>query len=133
MVSVTEKAHIRKNGDLFEIASKYELGDIAKADTFENARRLGRKVKTVIARHAVNCDGKVTKRWRRMSSQQRSLMVQALHSAAPWLKMFEDDWASEWLLSKAVNQRVTEYNRASYKRKEKDAFDRLAKITSRTG
>jgi hypothetical protein len=136
-VPVNEKAHIRKNAQLFDIALKYELGDIAEADTFDNARGLSRKVKTVIAKYAINCDGKISKRWNRMSSQQRSLMVKALHAAVPWLKSFEDDWASEWLLSKGVNQRVTDCSRASYKQKEKERFDRLAKKirekTSQTG
>jgi hypothetical protein len=53
-VPVNEKAHIRKNAQLFDIALKYELGDIAEADTFDNARGLSRKVKTVIAKYAIN-------------------------------------------------------------------------------
>jgi hypothetical protein len=118
VVLADEKAHTHKNAQLFDVVTKYELGDIAEAETFGNARVLGRKVKTVIAKYAVSCDGKVGERWNRMPSQQRSL-IKALHAAAPWLRAFEDDWASEWLLSKGVNQRVTDCNRATYKEKER--------------
>ena len=38
-------------------------------------------------------------------------MIKDLISKARWLSQFEDDWAAEWILHKAVDQRVVDAQR----------------------
>jgi len=123
---MSEKPNLRSNGDLFTLTTKYDLGEMALEDSFDKASRLWRKVKVIVTKTAVDSDGKISMRWRKLSLQSRSAMVEALYAVAPWLRYFENDWGAEWLLSKAINQRVTDANRGNAKKKEKDALERLA-------
>ena len=38
-------------------------------------------------------------------------MCQKLAAKAPWLLYFEQEWASDWILSRLLNQRVWDRNR----------------------
>ena len=55
-----------------------------------------------------------------IEGQRKKLaIISILHKAAPWLNNFDGCWAAEWLLSKAINQRVTNENRDLKKRRHK--------------
>jgi hypothetical protein len=125
-VPETEKKHIQKNAELLSIVRKFNLGDEAIEDTFDKAKGLSRKVKAIITKFGTNRNGNVVKRWNRMSTEQRNVMVKELHMSASWLKQFEDDWCCEWILSKGINQRATDRNRSSYKKKEQERGEQLA-------
>jgi hypothetical protein len=117
-VPITEKQEIRALTHLFSLVNRYQLGDEARLDTVDGAKGLSRKVKAVIGRNAVTATGQVSERWSRVGAHDRWTMVKALNSSAPWLEKFTNHWLSEWVLAKGVNQRVTDMNRASYKRRE---------------
>lgn len=117
-VPIAEKRKTRALTHLFDLANKYRLGDEARLDTVDGAKGLSRKVKAVIGRHAVAANGRISGRWSWISCHDRWIMTKALNSSATWLENFENHWLSEWVLAKGVNQRVTDLNRASYKRRE---------------
>lgn len=117
-VPILEKRNTRALVNLFNLTNRYHLGDQARLDTVDGAKGLSRKVKAVIGRYAVAADGKVAVRWSHISCHDRWTMIKVLNSGATWLENFENHWLSEWVLSKGVNQRVTDTTRASYKRRE---------------
>ena len=121
-----EQKYVQKTADLFNIIRKYNLGSEALEDTFEKAKGLSQKVKATIAKHGTDGNGKVAKRWNKLSTERRNLMVKELHTAAPWLEEFEDDWACEWVLSKGINQRTSNGSHSSYREKEQERKRRLA-------
>jgi hypothetical protein len=51
--------------------------------------------------------------------KEKLAIISIFHMAAPWLTNFDGCWAAEWLLSKAINQRVTNENRDLKKRRHK--------------
>jgi hypothetical protein len=78
-----------------------------------------RKVKPIMLR-ATDESGNFDKTWKALSARRSAKMVKAVNKAVPWLKRFEDDWATEWLLKKLIDQRVHDRNRASAKQKISD-------------
>lgn len=126
MVPRTEKTSTKKHADFFDLVARYDLGEMAFADTFGGASGLWRKVRTVVGKVGVGLDGEVTVRWAKTSLAKKVSMVSLLHKAAPWLAGFENFWGAEWLLSKAINQRVTDGNRAANKRRRDEMMAQLA-------
>ena len=101
-----------KNGlDLHHLVRKYNFGDKAVLDTSYRAKILHRNVRTTISEYAVGESGKVSRRWPKLPTQTRGLMVEDLISRARWLSQFGDDWAAEWIHHKAVDQRVVDIQR----------------------
>lgn len=117
-VPITEKQEIRALANLFNLANRYQLGDEARLDTVDGAKGLSRKVRAVIGKHVVTANGQIAERWSNIDVHDRWVMVKALNSSAPWLDRFANHWLSEWVLARGVNQRVTDINRDSYKRRE---------------
>lgn len=130
LVPLAEKYDLWKLSQLFDLANKYNLGDAARFDTVDKARNLTRKVRIVITKHAADADGWITKRWNTISSQSKATMSKALHRNTPWLSFFEEDWMAEWLLSRQLNQKVSDVNRATHKTKEQETRAFLAKSCS---
>lgn len=102
---------MKKGTDLYNVICKYNFGNDAVLDTSYGAKVLHRKVKAIITKYAVDESGNVSRRWPKLSTQTRGLMIKDLTSKARWLSRFEDDWAAEWILCKAVNQRVVDRQR----------------------
>jgi hypothetical protein len=125
-VPKSEKARVKKNGDFFDLVVKYNLGEQAFADTFDGAAELWRKVRSVVGKVAVGLDGRVTVRWAKVPHTGQLHMVNLLQKGAPWLKAFENSWGAEWLLGKAINQRVTDGKRGAKKRRHEEMVSQLA-------
>ena len=131
-VPLSEKSKIKKGGDFLDLVVKYGHGEEAFADTFGGATKLKNKVRTVIGKVAVGLDGKPTVRWAKIPLAKKLAIISMLHKAAPWLKNFDDCWAAEWLLSRAINQRVTNENRAPKKRRHDEMIMQLAQSTAQS-
>jgi len=56
-------------------------------------------------------EGEFRTAWRNISNAGRGKMCQKLAAKAPWLLYFEQEWASDWILSRLLNQRVWDRNR----------------------
>ena len=126
----SEKKNIKKGGDFLDLVVKYGLGEEAFADTFDGATGLWQKVRTVIGKVAVGLDGKVTTGWAKLPLAKKVSIISTLHKAAPWLHAFEDCWAAEWLLSKAINHRVTERNRRANKKRHEEMMLKFTQLTA---
>lgn len=111
IIPSSEARYVKKGTDLHSVIRKYNFGNDAVLDTSHGAKILHRKVKITISKYAVDESGKVSRRWLQLSTQTRGLMIKDLISKARWLGRFEDDWAAEWILRKAVNQRVVDWQR----------------------
>jgi hypothetical protein len=131
-VPLSEKSKIKKGGDFLDLVVKYGHGEEAFADTFGGATKLKNKVRTVIGKVAVGLDGKATVRWAKIPLAKKLAIISMLRKAAPWLKNFDDCWAAEWLLSRAINQRVTNENRAPKKRRHDEMILQLAQSTAQS-
>jgi hypothetical protein len=129
-VPKSEKANIKKGANFLDLVVKYDLGEEAFIDTFDGAVKLWQKVRIVIGKVAVGLDGKVTTRWAKIPLAKKLSIISTLHKAAPWLHTFEDCWAAEWLLSKAINQRVTDRNRGAKKMRQKEMISQFAQSTA---
>jgi hypothetical protein len=125
-VPKSEKAKVKRNGDFFDLVVRYNLGEQAFADTFGGAAELWRKVLSVVGKVAVGLDGRVTVRWAKVTHAGKLHMINLLQKGAPWLKAFQNSWGAEWLLSKAINQRVTDGNRGTNKRRREEMVSQLA-------
>jgi hypothetical protein len=118
-VPFKERNNVNKPADLYDVVLRYDLGDVAIADTENEAKLLRKKLTTVINRHAVDDTGKVLSRWRKQPVTLRSNMVRNLIRGASWLEKFEGDWAPEWLLARRVDMKHSEGQRKILRNKEK--------------
>ena len=82
---------MKKGTDLYNVVCKHNFGNDAMLDTSYGAKFLHRKVKAIITKHAVDESGNVSRRWPKLSTQTRGLMIKDLTSKARWLGRFEDD------------------------------------------
>lgn len=127
VVPLREQRATKKGADLHNLVQQYNLGDEAVLDTADGAKITHQKVKATINKYAVNDTGRVVRRWLKQPLQLRSCMVKDLIQKARWLGRFEDDWAAEWLLRKAIDQRVVDTQR---KKSAKEKAGRtLANVT----
>ena len=111
IIPSSEARYVKKGTDLYSVICKYNFGNNAMLDTTYRAKILYRKVKTTISKYAVDESGKVSRRWLKLSTQTRSLMIKDLINKARWLSQFENSWAVEWILRKAVDQRIVDWQR----------------------
>lgn len=107
----SDAPYVKNGTDLHNLILKYNFGNDAVVDTSLGAKILHRKVKATISKYAIDKSGKVSRRWPKLPTQTRGLMIKDLISNACWLGQFEDDWAAEWILRKAVDQRVVDAQR----------------------
>jgi hypothetical protein len=117
---------IKKGSELFDLVVKHGLGEEAFTDTFDGATGLWHKVRTVIGKVAVGLDGKATTRWAKIPVQKKMAIITTLNKAAPWLQAFQDGWAAEWLLNRAINQRVSDGSRKVKKRRHEEMMAQFA-------
>ena len=111
IIPSSEARYVKNGLDLHNLVRKYNFGDEAVLDTSYRAKILHRKVRATISKYAIGESGKVSRRWPKLPTQICSLMIKDLISKARWLSQFEDDWAAEWILHKAVDQRVVDAQR----------------------
>jgi hypothetical protein len=116
LVPASKAKEVANFAALSNIAREYRLGHEALSDLAYKGENLIRKVKPFILR-ATDESGYFYKTWKALSARRSAKMVKSVNKAVPWLKRFEDDWATEWLLKKLIDQRVHDRNRASAKKK----------------
>jgi hypothetical protein len=119
-VPLSKKKNIAKFDNLLFLAREYDLGDEARLDLCARGERLIRKIKPIIVRHAADEDGAFRKTWKDLSTTRCGITAQSVHKVAPWLLNFEENWATDWILKRLIDQRVHDRNRAKARRKEED-------------
>lgn len=102
---------MRNKSQLAGLVERYTLGKDAAKDTANNAEALDDKIKDLIIRNG-NAEGKITTFWCKMTTQQRYRFTSRLREVSPWFKHFENDWGTDWVLSRAVNLHVTKSKRS---------------------
>jgi hypothetical protein len=129
-VPLGKKKNIANFSNLLLLAREYELGNEACIDLRTKGERLIRKLKPIIVRHAADEDGAFRKTWKDLSTTRRGLIAQSVHKVAQWLLNFEEDWATDWILKRLIDQRVHDRNRAKAKKKEESDQQRWAELAN---
>jgi len=121
-VPINRSTGIVTFNQLFALSEEFKLEAKVCKLFADSGRRVIRLVKPIIAKHATDSSGKFTMTWKMLSSTQRATLVRFVSDAEPRLEgLFEGEWATDWVLKKLIDQRVSDAKRlGGKKRKRKD-------------
>lgn len=130
-IPLSEKKGCQTFAHLNEIIRRHKLDFKAISDTTgKRTPPLVNKIKPILFHHAANEDGELRIFWKELSLETRSLMCRKLVSKSPWLEKFEQNWAAEFALSRALNTRVANSRRSAAVEREEKRRKELEELTA---
>jgi hypothetical protein len=109
-IPIKERKRVHNFKDLLDVANKYGIGSTAKPYLKNRGRRLIRIINPLMSQYAMT-KGKFGTLWSNLANATRGKLCESLREIVPWLTFFEQDWGSDWICSRLINQRVWDCNR----------------------
>jgi hypothetical protein len=124
-IPISRSTGIVTFNQLFALSEEFKIEAKVSRLFANSGSRIIKLAKPIITKHATDSSGRFTKNWRMLSSTQRATLVRFVSDAEPRLEgVFEGEWATDWVLKKLIDQRVSDAKRSgpgAKKRKRKDA------------